>query len=467
MSEKTMKEMQIEMCLNCRVGAEVLSRYGDICRIMEKEEEITEELKRTDNKFAFWETRERINDLYENLYSSAIETDIEKKYKALQKVKKDKGLMFEKIADESDRRAVEEISGLLHLEGTVFQKYQLLKKASENSHDGEGNACLAKLQPILCAARSIYDKRRRTQFSADKKTVLFFMHELNKESAENYDRKMGALAIKLFSRKVLDKDVEDLQKGIWHIFKSFIGQEVRDYKIEGNRQCGGALFLDRVAQIHEGNKPTTDQFYRRVGALCSGSQKIMMDYMQNAPKKFGGSLERVMEMQGMGGTDVAAIIDKKKLPGGIMALQNTKEPTHTVLTEDIPSICRALLVSEDVLYKGAGKIYGRWMNLLDDEGQRAVKEKAEEMNIPTGGKTKRDLTKFIRTKIRDIIEMKDEDFQKLMEDNPDLFEEREIYLYEDWECFDFLLHQKEAYVLLQALEKSDRQKRKSETADKD
>ena len=52
MQMKEMKEMQVEMCLKCRIGVGVLSRFTNICEIMEREEDLKWKLKTINNKFA-------------------------------------------------------------------------------------------------------------------------------------------------------------------------------------------------------------------------------------------------------------------------------------------------------------------------------------------------------------------------------------------------------------------------------
>lgn len=521
MQMKEMKEMQVEMCLKCRIGVGVLSRFTNICEIMEREEDLKWKLKTINNKFADKNNVNRINKLYKCFYSklpeSRVEKDnislkrIKKMHQELQRIKKDEELLFEKMVNKSDSRAIEEIADILKLEGTIFEKYRLLNEASKINRDYNGNAdpCLEGLHPVLCAARAIIDERRRTIISDNKKMVLTCMHKLNIESVKAYNKKLGEDTLMNLTRRAVEKieenyeDKAEMEKGIIYIYEKYMKSE-HNYEVNQKGQCAGKIFLKIVDQINCGNKPITDKFYKRISGLCVDSRTIMENYMQNAPKKFGDSLRRVMEMQRMSDTDVAKLIDVKMRSGDIKALKDTEKPT--LPEENITKICRALLVSEDVLYKGVGKIYGNWMNLLDDEGKRIVKEKAgemdirikvmnksddkgkriaeekaEEMNVPikvmnksddegkkivekkAGEKdiqiklmNKTEIKNFIRSKIKNFIEMNDEDFQGLIEEHPDLFQETECCLYEDDECFDSLLNQAEAYALLEVLEKLER-----------
>ena len=88
MQMKEMKEMQVEMCLKCRIGVGVLSRFTNICEIMEREEDLKWKLKTINNKFADKDNVNRINKLYKCFYSKLPESRVEKDNISLKRIKK-------------------------------------------------------------------------------------------------------------------------------------------------------------------------------------------------------------------------------------------------------------------------------------------------------------------------------------------------------------------------------------------
>ena len=454
--EGTVKEMQMKRCLECRIGIYVLEKYADIFKIMDNEMQMRQKLKMVDDKYAFRESKERLEELS---HTFGLEGTDEDKYREIQALRKktaeNDALIFDKIIDAPGRGAVEKLSKLFRLEGTDVQRYQILKKVTDADFDGEENMCLTSLHPIIRTAESMHGGTKALAKLDDKKEILKSMHEANNRSAEGYDAKKGRTALKNFKEKKAEDLEEGDREGIMYIFGTFLSSAEPVHKFERPGQCAGSVFFQIVEENAEGIKAESDAFYSRVDRLGRMPQKIMYAYMQNAPKYFGCSLNRVMLDQNMTETDVVNVIGSPDETGirasTVQALGKTAFPQRHEEGR-ISLISRALLVSEDVLYKGAGKRYGNWMEWLDMDGWEMEKCEREKIKKFFGKKGKKELEKAIGKNLGRYVHMDDDSFRKFMEENPESFHEEEYYLYEDYECFAFLLNKPEAYALLEALE---------------
>lgn len=182
----------------------------------------------------------------------------------------------------------------------------------------------------------------------------------------------------------------------------------------------------------------------RVNDLNMEHKEIIREYIKNAPKKFGNNLKLIMERQGMTEQDIAMLIGVT--PSVIQSLEKCEATERS--KEDIIRLCRALLVSEDVLYNGAGKIYGNWKMLLDKEGIKALQEADKDMNARDKKVSAMEMKNFARGKIKELIERDDSEFYQMIKDSPELFCEEDINIYPDEkDGFKNLLHKEEVYVV--------------------
>lgn len=411
--ELSLEEKQIKECLHCKTCISVVADYSNIVDIIRKEE-----LKNDESNEQFI-----LND----------------------------------FINEDDYEMIEDISELLKIEGTVEEKYSALKQLSaKGSYEGM-EFCLGNLKQIIYELYPFYTENEieMEMFSSQKRYILNIMNESNKNHVKGYDMDRGDNAIEKFKRNHKE---ENLHEDLKYIFDKFIfphNQTDRDYE---RFDCPDAREYFNAVMREEAERNSKiieiKKFFERIEKLDNSSQKIILEYIHNAPKELGKCLAPIMRKQKMSENDL-----KNLTEFGISSLQGFKKNRASRMEQkDFSRLCRALLVSEDVLQKGKGKIYGNWMKLLDKEGIEAIQKTAIENKMflrDVGGINKS--KKFVREKIKDIIEMEDNEYNELIQNNPALFEVEE-YSLGDFELYDALLNKDEAHVLLDVLEKLESEK---------
>lgn len=351
---------------------------------------------------------------------------------------------MDKLKDETDIGMIEELAEALVIGGTVEEKFDQLKKLSSNtSFENATDMCLVHLQQIIYALRNIYGGKTEEDIierHPNLRSILTNMNDLNKHSISSYNTKEAQESLKLFGqREKRENCVKEIAEGINKIFNKYCSLLECSYKINSKSEC----YLAQVAYCDAENKAEREYklYSKRVERLCSESKQIIQEYIKYAPKKFGQNLKYVMNKQNMSEQDIAMIMNVKV--SDIQSLKECEIPKRK--KEDIVLLCKALLISEDVLYKGIGKLYGNWKVLLGKEGVKSVQKLEKTKSINS---TK----EFIRKEINELINMPDSKFQEMIKDNPVLFHEEQFNLTEK-ECFMNLLHRDEAYTVLEILEK--------------
>lgn len=360
-----------------------------------------------------------------------------------------------KHINEDDIRMIKKLSSHLNLNSTTKKQFVALKKICEhNSIKNSNNICLCYMNTIMFAINWFYeDNISSDHISAiDNKKhlipVFTIMNDVNK-NIHHYDYSRGKTAIsnlkKISIKKSEDDEEEELFNELKYIFDAFINAKEEKYTYFKKGDCYIDLFNYNVGLItHSYNEEkehndTKNAFYDRVDKLSNKSQEIIKEYIKYAPKKFGYNLQAIMKHQNMTENDLKVLTGIEI--SAIQALTKADVPQRN--PNDIQNLCRALLVSKEVLYNGIGKIYGNWKLLLDKDGIQTVASLIDSKNKTT---TK----EFVRTNIRDIISLPKDEFIKLIHSTPDLFCESDFIIEN---AFTNLLNKKEAYILLEVLEK--------------
>ena len=290
------------------------------------------------------------------------------------------------------------------------------------------------------------------------------MNNINK--GNGHKSEVGEKALNLYSdRKKREKKMNDVTKGLLDIFNIFCSGYNRErLEIGRGRVCGAVTFLRIMENIDPEENAESNGFNKRVHMLSDGLGIVMKEYLQNAPKKVGNTLRAVMGKVGMSQADLynslkdCPVFKEKyecvrnkegSIRRDINHFIETDMPEEDARKEILPLVCRVLLISEDVLYKGQGKIYGSWSGLLDNEGLAEIGKLTE-----TKGKKER--KNIVHKGIANIAQMGEGEFLELVREAPVLFQEEDFNVYEYYECFDNLLHKEDAFALLEVLERMEK-----------
>lgn len=161
-----------------------------------------------------------------------------------------------------------------------------------------------------------------------------------------------------------------------------------------------------------------------------------------------------MSEQGLDKNELARIVDPcvkgQDIRGRtIEGYMDADMPQKHTWENIVPYLCRVLLISEDVLYKGHGKNYGCWRILLDEAGG------LEGIGQFTGIKDKKEIKDIFYERIANAAKMEEGEFMEWVRGNQEFLREDDYSIYSDRECFDNLLHKEDAFALLEVLEKMD------------
>lgn len=205
------------------------------------------------------------------------------------------------------------------------------------------------------------------------------------------------------------------------------------------------------------------------------SKTIMCNYLKKANKYPKYILDCLMKKQRITDTHIATILFKDpkkkvevqkwhKING-----QPDKLPKQAKL--HIKELAKILLVSEDVLSCGTGKIYGNWKIALDENTSKKFKDELltsddikelEKIEIPQHKRPSVKTKEHIYDRIRTFINPNENDFEKMISENPEFFCEEDFCLFtheEDGEeyydydlMYENLLHPEDFDTLLSVLE---------------
>ena len=217
---------------------------------------------------------------------------------------------------------------------------------------------------------------------------------------------------------------------------------------------------------------------------------ILESFLEKSPKKFSHIFKNVLEYyvkdKQISTTDISILYcgdsSKKGLFNNYLISKNDKTECDTNKNDktkcDKKILSKILLVSEDVLTCGIGKIYGSWKIALN-ENKNKLFQYGDDDNGITGVLTKNDIEEYnaketsthkrismltrekIFENIKKLISQNDEDFYSMIRDNPDFFfeedfcayiyEENDLLYYDYQEIYNQMLEPKSFDVLLSVL----------------
>lgn len=190
-----------------------------------------------------------------------------------------------------------------------------------------------------------------------------------------------------------------------------------------------------------------------IQGLNEASLHLFHEYIMSVPKSFGYNLSALMQFQGLTHQDLAK------------AFGNTSARTFQSLCEvkitespqiDIRKIAQALLVSEDVLYYGVGKLYGIWDEILSEYSNSNLRKmtsnerntaRANKQNI-VGMVAKMDHDEFIQMVSQEAAFFHERPYCVYLEEN-----EGEFY-YNYSKMYNQALHPKYIDILIAILKKA-------------
>ena len=308
--------------------------------------------------------------------------------------------------------------------------------------------------------------------------------EKNTEETEN-----NAKEIYVRLSEIIDKytDTSENTKYVYCNFNysnhKFLENKDKDKKIDiyKLRNCNTIQFIEVTKKIIF-NKSTT------LSAFSTHNQKIIYKYLENAPKDAHfifrqligkptlakkGSKNSEKERLKLTDTDVAILMyndnNKKNKVQNLYKTDLPKNSIENILCQsDIKKISRIFLVSENVFTCGIGKSYGTWKIAINENKNEQFKNHLlTDEDINTQNKAKQIKTPYIVrekifNKIKEFIEQTDDNFNKMISENPEFFCEEDICLFtyekDGKEYYDYelmyknLLHPEDFDTLLSVLE---------------
>lgn len=185
-------------------------------------------------------------------------------------------------------------------------------------------------------------------------------------------------------------------------------------------------------------------------------KQIVQQYLINSPKQFGAVLSRIMDIQGLTSQKIVKMWSDKEYASKVDRLK--KDRNHQLSDLELSSLLKILLVSEDVLKTGSGKIFGNWNDILKTPKESEDWEILQNAYNTTKAKS---IKQEINKDICNIINHYD-DVYSMVKDNPSFFYEDDICVYlcenNDESYYDYqamcedLLHPEEFDTLLSILE---------------
>lgn len=204
-------------------------------------------------------------------------------------------------------------------------------------------------------------------------------------------------------------------------------------------------------------------------------KSIMCRYLEKAEKNQKKILDFLMKKQGITDTNIAIILYKD--PNKKTEIENwhkikdnsTELPPKAKL--HLQELLNILLVSEDVLRCGTGKIYGNWKNAINENKNEKFQDalltsddmkEIEKTKISPHRRPSLKTKERIYDRIRTFINPSENDLNKMISENPEFFCEEDfcVFTYEKdgEEYFDYelmcenLLHPEDFDTLLSVLE---------------
>lgn len=219
---------------------------------------------------------------------------------------------------------------------------------------------------------------------------------------------------------------------------------------------------------------------KKINHLKQEYQNIIHNYLLNAPKKIADILAKLIDLQGLSDQDIITLlwgkfettsdslqlpkyIEPKKSPYSIRSICNSDKPE--ISYEEKNKLAKILLVSNEMLKSGKGKIYGNWNSVLkpkNNEDKNTLKEYFKKKYDIS--KTK-EIEHAVKARIYELINLSDSDFKKTIKENSFFCEDDFcVYTYNEYgdrngeEYYDYdlmyenLIHPEDFDTLLSVLE---------------
>lgn len=255
-----------------------------------------------------------------------------------------------------------------------------------------------------------------------------------------------------------------------YIYKNSVALNNVDIKQLGD--CGRLYFSSVVNSLP---KYGTNGIKRIIDNSTSTKRYIICKYLEKAKKYPKHIIDSLMKKQRITDTDIAILLfnnaDKK---ADIESWHKTEHKDRELPKQaklHIKELAKIFLVSEDVLSCGTGKIYGNWKIALDESRNKQFQDELltaddikelEKIEIPQHRRPSLKVKEQIYNRIRTFINLNENDFNKMISENPDFFSEEDFCLFtyekDGKEYYDYdlmyenLLHPEDFDTLLSVLE---------------
>lgn len=211
-----------------------------------------------------------------------------------------------------------------------------------------------------------------------------------------------------------------------------------------------------------------------ISKYSTSNQKILRMYLEQAPKNFKYILKKLREEQDLSETELARMLfkdggEKSRIQGWC---KNEQKVYIGNKANEIPTekLARSLLVSEEVLHCGVGKIYGNWgiaikaYNNIKYHKELLTHEDLNEISriqYKQQQKPSEKVKDKVYEKINELINQSNEDFESMIFENPEFFLEEDYCVYFDEElgCYNYdlmydnLINKDDFRALLSVLKK--------------
>lgn len=395
---------------------------------------------------------------------------------------------------EDIKESVDNISKTLGIEGTYSQKYNYIENLSNPKmartkfykdihHNVKNKECVNHLNNIIASIRCLFEsdedndneKNFVNTLTRQSFEILYIMKSTFCDNIESLSEFVNRNCQELESYIKVKSDNNNnsnsdescnLYLDCAKILDNYCVNKSSNIKCKycnntdskDLRNCQAEMFLEFINSHTVHNK------------LKEEYQTILKEFLIKAPKDFGKLFTLIFNKQKLTEQEIANIWNKLHRfedieAGKIQSLKGGK--TNDLSPEQIKFLSRILLVSEDVLKCGTGKIFGNFQIPLNpvrakhkptEEENNYLKRLKEEYKTDTI----RNLRQEVINKIASIINLDDEDFYRIINENKEFFCEEDICLFtyeEDGEeyydydlMYENLLHPEDFDTLLSVLE---------------
>ena len=288
---------------------------------------------------------------------------------------------------------------------------------------------------------------------------------------------------------------EDVAEDTYYKFSDLIDDYVTPHSNISKYDCcdevykGNSLLSDKSIDeftncIDRLNEPFKEELQKqtkmnRINGILNHKSNIlksvMCRYLEKAEKNQKKTLDLLMKKQGITDTDIATILykdpDKKSEIENWHKIKDNSTELPPKAKLHLQELLNILLVSEDVLRCGTGKIYGNWKNAINENKNEKFQDalltsddmkEIEKTKISSHKRPSLKTKERIYDRIRTFINPSENDLNKMISENPVFFCEDDfcVFTHENVgeEYFDYelmyenLIHPEDFDTLLSVLE---------------